>query len=183
MVGLCSRLCSFSCPPSLPQAILLTCGCMLFYLHAFLKTRGVLCAFLFIFIDFIGLEISFCYLIFYSSSLQDLPILLCVWGWVSQEIDSEVEISMKEVYCGCSVFRINAWERRRDSGWEREWAEGETDLVGRSGAGWLCWVALTDGQGSRLKASTLMGRGLPWKCDWGDGGWLWLRAIFREGSR
>lgn len=52
-----------------------------------------------IFIDPVGLQISLCYFISLpplSLLLHDLPMLFYVFGWVSQETDSELEVSVKE---------------------------------------------------------------------------------------
>lgn len=57
-------------------------------------------------------------------------MLLCMLGWISQETDYEIEISLKEVYLECSVLQgqaLGQWggERREE---KQDWAGGGPDL-------------------------------------------------------
>lgn len=58
-----------------------------------------------------------------SLFLDDLPMLLCGLSWVSQETESEIEMSMKEIYWEF-LFSKFPFERERERG-EQDWAEEE----------------------------------------------------------
>lgn len=80
---------------------------------------------------------------FIITALYDLLMFLCVLGWISQETDSEIEISMKEVYWECSVLqdqprreREGTRERSRTGQWQKLPCNADDrDLIGSPGAG------------------------------------------------
>lgn len=106
-------------------------------------------------------------------------MLLYVFGWVSQETDSELEASVKE-FTG-NVLCTGSTPKREQGrvGEEQDWAEGGTDLMGRPGAGMAPLSCPDLMQGTRPQGfNLLLAVGCPGSVT-EVRSWLWLAAVLR----
>lgn len=133
---------------------------------------------LLIFIDSVGLEISFCHAPRHYSDMT-YP-RRCMLGCF-QETDSEMESSMKAVCWECSAFRSPpALGERAGCGEESRTGQSEGEASGGAlQRGWpLGCPEVRQGPGSRHRP--VSGCGLAWKGA-GGGGLAWAESSLRTG--